>query len=129
MAEEIYRLAVDVTLKTISGKWKTSILCNLGTSPMRTGELKRHLRGISQRILTKQLTELEEDNIIRKKVYPEVPPRVEYCLTDNGRTLRHILLEMSKWGEQQAKLQEETGKTVKILDGSLKGFDDMNKQE
>ncbi len=127
MAEKIYHLAVDVTLKAISGKWKTSILCNLGTTPMRTGELKRQLPGISQRILTKQLAELAQDNIIKRKVYPEVPPRVEYCLTENGRALREILLAMSKWGQQQAKSQNKAGQDYKILDENLDGFANMDK--
>ncbi|WP_308557851.1 winged helix-turn-helix transcriptional regulator [uncultured Lactobacillus sp.] len=127
MEEKIYHLAVDVTLKAISGKWKTSILCNLGMTPMRTGELKRKLPGISQRILTKQLKELEDDKIINKKVYPEVPPRVEYSLTDNGKALREILLSMSKWGIKQTKLQNSEGKNYKILDKNLQGFDEMSK--
>ncbi|MBB1095506.1 winged helix-turn-helix transcriptional regulator [Limosilactobacillus agrestis] len=126
MAEEIYQLAVDITLKTISGKWKTSILCNLGTAPMRTGELKRRLPGISQRILTKQLKELETDQIIKRKVYPEVPPRVEYCLTEHGKTLRKILLEMSEWGSEHAELQNASGHNYEIIDQNLKGFQDMS---
>lgn len=127
MTEEIYQLAVDVTLKTISGKWKTSILCHLGMAPLRTGELKRKLPGISQRILTKQLTELENDGIVKKKVYPEVPPRVEYCLTQHGMTLRKILLEMSEWGTAQAALQNDKGHNYKIIDQNLKGFEEMDR--
>lgn len=129
MAEKIYHLAVDVTLKAITGKWKTSILCNLGTSPMRTSELKRRLPGISQRILTKQLSELAQDNIIERKVYPEVPPRVEYYLTENGMSLRKILLAMSKWGQQQANLQNRVGHDYKILDENLEGFTNMDQKK
>jgi DNA-binding HxlR family transcriptional regulator len=129
MAEKIYHLAVDVTLKAITGKWKTSILCNLGTSPMRTSELKRRLPGISQRILTKQLSELAQDNIIERKVYPEVPPRVEYYLTENGMSLRKILLAMSKWGQQQANLQNRAGHDYKILDENLEGFTNMDQKK
>jgi DNA-binding HxlR family transcriptional regulator len=129
MAEKIYHLAVDVTLKAITGKWKTSILCNLGTSPMRTSELKRKLPGISQRILTKQLSELAQDNIIERKVYPEVPPRVEYYLTENGMSLRKILLAMSKWGQQQANLQNQAGNDYKILDENLEGFTNMDQSD
>lgn len=127
MTEKIYRLAVDVTLKAISGKWKTAILCNLGNSPMRTGELKRQLPGIGQRILTKQLTELEHDQILKKKIYPEVPPRVEYSLTDNGKELREILLAMSKWGQHQAESQNKDGNHYRILDENLEGFTNMDK--
>ncbi|MCI5812896.1 MAG: helix-turn-helix transcriptional regulator [Lactobacillus sp.] len=129
MAEKIYHLAVDVTLKAITGKWKTSILCNLGTSPMRTSELKRRLPGISQRILTKQLSELAQDNIIERKVYPEVPPRVEYYLTENGMSLRKILLAMSKWGQQQANLQNRAGHDYKILHENLEGFTNMDQKK
>ena len=125
MAEKIYHLAVDVTLKSISGKWKTAILCNLGTKPMRTGELKRQLPGISQRILTKQLKELVENDIICRKVYPQTPPQVEYSLTAHGKSLREILLLMSKRGEKQVAKQNEQGKPTKILDHNLTGFEKM----
>lgn len=125
MAEKIYQMAVDATLDIISGKWKTAILCNLGTGSMRTNELRRQLPGISQRILTKQLKELEGKNIIARKVYPEVPPRVEYSLTENGKSLRQILLLMSHWGEQQVKREKKEGKNIKIIDSDLKGFESM----
>lgn len=120
--KKIYHLAVDVTLKVISGKWKTAILCNLGLKPMRNGELKRKMPGISQRILTKQLSELEQEQIIKRKVYPEIPPRVEYCLTENGKALRDILLDMSKWRLHQANLQNKNGHNYKILDENIDGF-------
>lgn len=125
MAEKIYHLAVDATLQIIAGKWKTSILCNLGTKPMRTNELKRRLPGISQRILSKQLKELEADDIISRKVYPEVPPRVEYSLTENGKGLRQILLSMSHWGEKQVARKNKMGNKAKILDPNLEGFEKM----
>ncbi|KRL79779.1 transcriptional regulator [Lactobacillus ultunensis DSM 16047] len=96
---------------------------------MRTGELKRQLPGISQRILTKQLNELEQEKIIKKKIYPEVPPKVEYCLTDNGRALREVLLVMSKWGMQQTNLQNNDGHHYKILDKNLYGFTNMNNKD
>lgn len=85
--------------------------------------------GISQRILTKQLSELAQDSIIERKVYPEVPPRVEYYLTENGMSLRKILLAMSKWGQQQANLQNRAGHDYKILDENLEGFTNMDQKK
>ena len=90
------------TLNVVGGKWKPIILHILCSGTMRFGELKRYITPITQKMLTQQLRELEGDGIIRRKVYAEVPPKVEYSLTDKGRTLRPILDDLYKWGQENA---------------------------
>lgn len=122
MAKKIYHVAVEATLDVIGGKWKPIILCNLGDGQMRTSELCRAILNISQRVLTKQLRELEKDKIINRKVYNQVPPKVEYSLTSEGRSLREILVAMSDWGNKRVAREQEEGKDVEILDPSPNGF-------
>ncbi len=93
---------VEATLDIIGGKGKGSIVCLLLDKTMRFNELQRSLDGISQRILTKQLRELEEAGLVHREVFPEVPPRVEYSLTDKGQSLRSLILELHKWGSENA---------------------------
>ena len=94
-----YGCSVEATLAVIGGRWKPIILFHLLQSDaMRFSELQRTIEGITQRMLTKQLRELETDEVVERKVYAEVPPKVEYSLTDYGRTLEPILLEMREWG-------------------------------
>ena len=90
---------VTATMRVIGGKWK-AILINAiyQTSPARFGELKRAVTGITQSMLTSQLRELEDDGIINRKVYAEVPPKVEYTLTEFGLTLSPIIQSMAEWG-------------------------------
>ncbi|RRK10832.1 transcriptional regulator [Lactiplantibacillus garii] len=125
---KIYHLAVEATLDVIGGKWKPIILCHLGGGTRRNGELLRLIPEISQRVLTQQLRELEADEIVQRRIYQEVPPRVEYCLTDHGKSLRDILLAMSDWGEQRVIQAQANGTDVKILDHSQRGFDSMRLQ-
>jgi DNA-binding HxlR family transcriptional regulator len=89
---------VEVTLRVIEGRWKVLVLHHLLDETRRFNELHRLLVGVSARTLAKQLRELERDGIIRRKVYPEIPPRVEYSLTDFGKTLRPVLFAMHDWG-------------------------------
>jgi len=91
---------VTATLKVIGGKWKPVILYMLSAGTKRFNELKRYMPEVTQKMLTQQLRELETDGIIHRKVYPEVPPRVEYSLTEKGNTLKPILKHMSKWGQE-----------------------------
>lgn len=122
MTKKIYHVAVEATLDVIGGKWKPIILCHLGAQPMRTSELCRAIPNISQRVLTRQLRELEQDKIIRRKVYSQVPPKVEYSLTDEGRSLREILVAMSDWGNARVARDKKMGKDVEIIDPSPEGF-------
>ncbi|MCM3161451.1 helix-turn-helix domain-containing protein [Metabacillus litoralis] len=91
----------ELTLSIISGKWKIVILWHIGfEGPHRFGQLQRLFKSISNRILTKQLRELELDGILYRKIYPEVPPRVEYHITERGETILPIIDAMYKWGEE-----------------------------
>ncbi len=90
---------VETTLALISSKWKILILRDLMPGTKRFGELKKSIGGVSQKVLTAQLREMETDGLVRRTVYPEVPPRVEYTLTALGRSLKPILDAMWDWGE------------------------------
>lgn len=89
---------VEATLEVIGGKWKGVILYHLLEKTHRFGELKKTMPGITQHTLTKQLRELEGHGIISRKVYAEVPPRVEYSLTERGESLREIIFLLRDWG-------------------------------
>lgn len=91
---------VEATLDVIGGKWKGVILYYLLEDKKRFNELRRLIPGITQRMLSLQLSELENDGIIKRKVYPEVPPRVEYSMTEFGMTLEPIITQMKEWGDQ-----------------------------
>jgi DNA-binding HxlR family transcriptional regulator len=91
---------VETTLRVIGGQWKVLVLHYLMDGPTRFGDLKRALRGISPRTLTKQLRELESDGVIHREVYPQIPPKVEYSLTSSGKQLKTVLLAMHRWGEE-----------------------------
>jgi DNA-binding HxlR family transcriptional regulator len=91
---------VTTTLSVIGGKWKPIILYTLYEETKRFSAIKRLIPTISQKMLTQQLRELEADDIIHREVYPVVPPKVEYSLTDYGRTLIPILDAMVAWGEK-----------------------------
>lgn len=90
---------VMVTMTVIGGKWKPVIIWQLHETCLRFGELQRKVPGVTQKMLTQQLRELESDGIIHREVYPVIPPRVEYSLTERGHTLLPILEEMAKWGK------------------------------
>ncbi|MGM9891706.1 winged helix-turn-helix transcriptional regulator [Limosilactobacillus sp.] len=122
---KIYHVAVEATLDVIGGKWKPIILCHFGDGTMRTSELRRAIPNISQRVLTKQLRELERDKIIKRKVYGQVPPKVEYSLTAEGRSLRQILVAMSDWGNKRVAREQKEGQDVQILDPDPHGFLNM----
>lgn len=95
---------VETTLMLISDKWKVLILRDLLPGTKRFGELKRSVGNVSQKVLTAQLRQMEDSGLLVRKVYPEVPPRVEYTLTDLGYSLKPILDAMLSWGEAyQAK--------------------------
>ena len=98
-----YHCALDVTMDFIGGKWKTVVLWYLREGTLRFGELKKQIPTITEKMLSLQLKELERDGIITRKVYAEVPPRVEYCLTEEGKSLLPILEELALWGRNRAQ--------------------------
>lgn len=89
---------VEAALEVIGGKWKLVILRHLTEGTLRFGELDRALTGITPRMLTRQLRELEADGLILRTVYPQVPPKVEYSLTETGESLRDIIDRLEAWG-------------------------------
>ena len=96
---------VEATLTLISDKWKVLILRDLMPGRKRFGELKKSIGSVSQKVLTAQLRQMEESGLLTRKVYPEVPPRVEYTLTELGYSLKPILDAMWTWGEAYQKSQ------------------------
>ena len=93
---------VEYTIDAIGGRWKVLIIHHLLEGTQRFGELTRLLNGVSARTLTRQLRELEADGIIDRYVHQQIPPKVEYALTDLGRQLEPVLLAMHQWGETLA---------------------------
>ena len=96
--EEMPACPVATTVALIGSKWKLLIMRNLLARPWRFNELKKDLEGISQKVLTDSLRSMEADGIITRTVYPEVPPRVEYALSDVGESMRPIIESMAAWG-------------------------------
>lgn len=101
--EELPEFPVATTVQLIGSKWKLLILRNLLQRPWRFNELKRSLDGISQKVLTDSLRSMEEDGLITRTVYPEVPPHVEYALSETGESMRPILMAMQSWGTNYKK--------------------------
>ncbi len=99
-AELIPECPVATTVQLIGNKWKLLIIRNLLERPWRFNELQKNLEGISQKVLTDSLRSMEADGIITRTVYPEVPPRVEYALSELGESMRPILDSMKAWGEE-----------------------------
>ena len=101
MSKKEFSCSVEVTLNMISGRWKVLIIHQLLEGSKRFNQLQRELRGITQRTLTKQLREMEAHNLIIRKDYNEIPPRVDYSLSPLGLSLKPVLLAMHEWGNQQ----------------------------
>lgn len=107
--EEMPACPVATTVALIGSKWKLLIIRNLRQRPWRFNELKKDLQGVSQKVLTDSLRSLEEDGVIVRTVYPEVPPRVEYALSDLGESMRPIIDVMQRWGlEYQARMRKKS---------------------
>jgi DNA-binding HxlR family transcriptional regulator len=103
-----YGCPVEATADIIGGKWKAVILYYLFQGPKRFNELRRLLPEVTQRMLTLQLRELEQDSIVHREIYKEVPPKVEYSLTEFGTSLGPIIVQMLDWGEQyMEQIQEQ----------------------
>ena len=101
--EELPACPVATTVQMIGSKWKLLIMRNLLQRPWRFNELKKDLEGISQKVLTDSLRSMEADGIVTRTVYPEVPPRVEYALSDIGESMRPIMDAMEIWGTEYKK--------------------------
>lgn len=106
--KELPACPVETTLTLIGNKWKVLILRDLISGTKRFGELQRSIGKISQKVLTSNLREMEADALVERKVYAEVPPRVEYSLTDLGRSLKPILDSLWTWGETYKKNANKT---------------------
>lgn len=100
------RCGVEVTLNLIGGKWKGLILWHLCQKTLRFSQLQRRTHGITQKMLTQQLRELERDGLIHREVYPQVPPRVEYSLTTQGQSLSPLLQAMCQWGQDRLRAED-----------------------
>lgn len=105
--DEMPACPVATTVQLIGSKWKLLIMRNLLKRPWRFNELRRDLDGIGQKVLTDSLRSMEEDGIITRTVYPEVPPRVEYALSDLGESMRPIIQAMEQWGTEYKKNHAE----------------------
>jgi DNA-binding HxlR family transcriptional regulator len=110
---KIYHIPVEATLDVIGGKWKTLILCHLTHQPKRSGQLKKLMPPITQKMLTQQLKELEADGLITRTVFHEVPLKVVYELSELGWSLKPILYHMCDWGEKLMKSQLSSPLSIK----------------
>ena len=109
-----YHCAMDITMHYIGGKWKTVVLWYLRKEKKRFSELRRLIPNITEKMLSLQLKDLERDGIVGRKIYPEVPPKVEYFLTDFGKSLIPMLDEIALWGRNLAQSK------AKMVDGKKK---------
>ncbi|MCY8622231.1 winged helix-turn-helix transcriptional regulator [Bacillus spizizenii] len=125
MEKKKYNISVEATLEVIGGKWKCVILCHLTHGKKRTSELKRLMPNITQKMLTQQLRELEADGVINRIVYNQVPPKVEYELSEYGRSLEGILDMLCAWGASH--INRVYGDTFSVLEDSV--LNDKLKQE
>lgn len=107
MERRDFYCGLDVALFVIGGKWKPLILFQLNGQPRRFGELKRLVRGISEKVLTQQLRELAQDGLIRRRDYQEVPPKVDYQMTDFGQSLAAALSPLCDWGDANTSRIED----------------------
>lgn len=118
-----YNISVEATLEVIGGKWKCVILCHLTHGKKRTSDFKRLMPNITQKMLTQQLRELEDDGIVNRIVYNQVPPKVEYELTPYGDSLRPILDSLCNWGERHI-IKEYGSKAAALEDNGLNNLDE-----
>ncbi len=109
--DKTYHCALDVTMSYIGGKWKTVVLWYLRNKTRRFGELKKQIPDITEKMLSLQLKALEEDGLVKREVYAEVPLRVEYSLTDFGKTLIPVIEAIAAWGRN---LGEKEGEMVEV---------------
>lgn len=122
MIKKKYNISVEATLEVIGGKWKCVILCHLTHGKKRTSDLKRIMPSITQKMLTQQLRELEQDGIVNRISYNEVPPRVEYELSEYGWSLKSILDSLCSWGEIHI-IKEYGNKAAVLEDNGLNNLE------
>ena len=106
MKQELSVCPVEITMGLIGDKWKILIIRDLLTGTKRFGELRKSLTGISQKVLTNNLRDMEKSGLVHREVFAEVPPRVEYSLTDTGWSLRPVLDSMVQWGNSYREMQK-----------------------
>ena len=109
-----YKQGIEATLEIIGGKWKALIICQLMSGVKRTGELERAISGITQKVLIQQLRELERDGLVHRKVFEQMPPKVEYRLTDYGVTANGIIDVMCVWGKDNIKRRQQQGEEITL---------------
>lgn len=114
-----YNLGIEATLEILGGKWKALIVCLLMSGTKRTGELQRLIPDVSQKVLIQQLRELERDGIVGRHVYNEMPPKVEYYVTEYGITANKIIDVMCSWGRDNIKMRQQQGEDVGLLENEL----------
>jgi DNA-binding HxlR family transcriptional regulator len=117
MVKKKYNIGVEATLEVIGGKWKCVILCHLTHGKKRTSELKKLMPNITQKMLTQQLRELEDDGVINRISYNQVPPKVEYELSEYGKSLQSILDSLCAWGESH--ITKVYGEKHDVLEESI----------
>ncbi|OBR65242.1 MarR family transcriptional regulator [Paenibacillus oryzae] len=116
-----YHLGIEATLEIIGGKWKALIICSLMSGVKRTSELQRNIRGISQKVLIQQLRELEKDGLVSRYVYQQMPPKVEYSLTEYGVTANKIVDVMCSWGKENIQIRQQRGEDIVLLEDTSTG--------
>lgn len=114
-----YRLGIEATLEILGGKWKALIICLLMAGPKRTGELQRLIPGVSQKVLIQQLRELERDGLVKRVAYDQMPPKVEYYITEYGKTADQIVHVMCLWGRENIRLRKQQGEELTLLEDTL----------
>jgi DNA-binding HxlR family transcriptional regulator len=120
MQNHTLQCPVTTALSVIGGKWKVIILWHLKEGGVkRFGELQRLVSGISQKMLTQELRDLEESGLVSRKVYPVVPPKVEYSLTETGWSLKPVLEKLCEWGSEYRKTRGEPVSSMAVEENSL----------
>ncbi|MGE4468528.1 MAG: winged helix-turn-helix transcriptional regulator [Desulfovibrio sp.] len=115
LGERRYHCTFELTLQIIGGKWKPMILYHLGRDGVqRFSALRRGMPGITQKMLTQQLRELEADGMVHRKVYPQVPPKVEYSLTAMGQSIMPVLEQLCQWGKQYERFADQQAAKAEI---------------
>ena len=110
-----YNLGIEATLEILGGKWKALIICLLMSGSKRPSELQRKIPGITQKVLIQQLRELERDGVIRRHVYNQMPPKVEYSITEYGITANRMIDAMCSWGRDNIKMRQQQGEEIVLL--------------